>query len=584
VRPTGLIGLFRPLVGDHRWLLASLAVTSTLSGFIEAALLFVIVSWAVGIASGDGDLMFDLGPAGAVPVTMSQTMAVAAALIVLALLVAFLNARTTARIWSRVTGNLRKSLQAAYLHASGETQYAETAGHLQDVMSTSIGRVSQGVLSLTGGITAGLQFTALMAAAAVVDITSTLLLVAAVAVLSALLRPVMSLTRRKGERTRSAGLDHSVRVAETVALAREIRAFDVTVQTQSTLESSVDEVSAAGYSSRLIAGLTPNIFRSLLLGMVVAGLGAISAVGIADVANLGAVVLLAVRSLAYAQAFNSHLQQMTEMGPYLKQVQDLEGLYLSSPMPRDGDVLGPILHLRCEGLSYSYSPGRPALSQVTWELSRGQSLGIVGPSGGGKSTLVQLLLRLRLPHAGALVVNGRNATSFDRSSWARRVVFVPQQNHLLRGTVGENIRFLRPGFDDTAVVDAARRAHVHEDIQRLPQGYATVVGSGARDLSGGQLQRLGIARALLGNPDVLILDEPTSALDMHSEALIQQTLEELHGRVMLIIVAHRLSTISYCDQILVLEDGRVTASGMPSEVAQHSRFYREALSYSRPAG
>ena len=584
MRPAGLVSLFRPLVGDHRWLLASLAVTSTLSGFVEAALLFVIVSWAVGIASGDGDLRLDLGPAGAVPVTMSQTMAVAAALIVLALLVAFLNARTTARIWSRVTGNLRKSLQAAYLHASGETQYAETAGHLQDVMSTSIGRVSQGVLSLTGGITAGLQFTALMAAAAVVDITSTLLLVAAVAVLSALLRPVMSLTRRKGERTRSAGLDHSVRVAETVALAREIRAFDVTVQTQSTLESSVDEVSAAGYSSRLIAGLTPNIFRSLLLGMVVAGLGAISAVGIADVANLGAVVLLAVRSLAYAQAFNSHLQQMTEMGPYLKQVQDLEGLYLSSPMPRDGDVLGPILHLRCEGLSYSYSPGRPALSQVTWELSRGQSLGIVGPSGGGKSTLVQLLLRLRLPHAGALVVNGRNATSFDRSSWARRVVFVPQQNHLLRGTVGENIRFLRPGFDDTAVVDAARRAHVHEDIQRLPQGYATVVGSGARDLSGGQLQRLGIARALLGNPDVLILDEPTSALDMHSEALIQQTLEELHGRVMLIIVAHRLSTISYCDQILVLEDGRVTASGMPSEVAQHSRFYREALSYSRPTG
>jgi ABC-type multidrug transport system ATPase subunit len=136
---------------------------------------------------------------------------------------------------------------------------------------------------------------------------------------------------------------------------------------------------------------------------------------------------------------------------------------------------------------------------------------------------------------------------------------VPQDNKLTRATVADNIRFFREGFSDEAVELAARRAHLHEDVLRLPDRYDTLVGPGERSLSGGQAQRLGIARALLAQPKLLILDEPTSALDARSEELIRQTLEELRGSTTLVLIAHRPATLEVCDAVLRIEQGRVTA-------------------------
>jgi ABC-type multidrug transport system fused ATPase/permease subunit len=226
-------------------------------------------------------------------------------------------------------------------------------------------------------------------------------------------------------------------------------------------------------------------------------------------------------------------------------------------------------------------PGKPAIEDLTFALSRGEAIGIVGPSGAGKSTLVQLFLRLREPNSGQALVNEVPAYAFAFADWTRRFSYVAQEPHLVAGSVAENIAFFRDDIDREAVERAARAAHIHDEILAMSDGYDTWVGDDGRRLSGGQRQRVSIARALAGSPDVIVLDEPTSALDMQSEALIQKTLEELKGRVTLVIVAHRLSTLNNCDRIMVLGDGRLQAFGTSAELLGSNEFYRRAVELSR---
>ena len=200
----------------------------------------------------------------------------------------------------------------------------------------------------------------------------------------------------------------------------------------------------------------------------------------------------------------------------------------------------------------------------------------MGPSGSGKSTLVQLLLRLRPPEVGRYLVNGLDAARYTPDSFARHFAYVPQDNKLVYGSVADNIRFHRAGYSDEDVIAAARRAHIHDDIVKMPDGYDTMVGPGGADLSGGQRQRVGMARGLLSDPAVLILDEPTSALDLRSESLVQDSLAELHGSVTLILIAHRMTTLSICDRLLVLREGELEALGPRDEVVQHNAFLRQA--------
>ena len=192
------------------------------------------------------------------------------------------------------------------------------------------------------------------------------------------------------------------------------------------------------------------------------------------------------------------------------------------------------------------------LNNVDAVIDEYEMVGIVGPSGSGKSTLVQLLLGLRSPTSGAVFADGRDIRTLSRAEWARHVTFVPQQAHLIAGTVADNIRFFRDDVSDERIEHAARLASLHDDVMGWPEGYAREVGEQGGHLSGGQQQRLVIARALVEDPDVLILDEPTSALDVRSEYLVRQTLNGLREHMTVIVIAHRLSTLEICDRIMVV--------------------------------
>ena len=232
--------------------------------------------------------------------------------------------------------------------------------------------------------------------------------------------------------------------------------------------------------------------------------------------------------------------------------------------------------LRFEHVSFTYRDNLPpALNDVSFSVSAGQLVALVGPSGSGKTTLTYLVPRFYDPQSGRITLDGHDLRDVSQDSLAAQVGMVTQETFLFHTTVRENLLYARPDAGEETLFAAARAAHIHDFIAALPDGYDTVVGERGFKLSGGEKQRLSIARAILKNPRVLVLDEATSSLDSQSEAVIQAALEPLmHGRTTLVI-AHRLSTILAADLILVMDHGRLVESGTHAELLARGGLYAE---------
>ena len=566
-----------PYVEDKKRL-AILTSASILSGFAEAFLLFLVVRAAVGIAADQERIDLSLGPV-ATEVTVVGLLVVALAVLVLMLGLGLLIAHCTARLASSALRRARRRTITAFVRSSWRTQASEPEGRLQELLTSHVTRISNGVVTLGGGLTAALNFVALMATALFVNTLAAGVIVVGVTILFFCLRPLTRRTKQQARAQTKANAGFAANVAQTVRLSADIRVFGVGESVLDEIDRASSHVERLVYKARFLQRATPSVYQVVALLLVIAGMIAVYAADLGDVADLGAVVLLMVRALSYSQQVQSALQTAGEITPFVDDLRQRTATYEADATVDGGEPISVVRSVRFRGASFGYQPGVPVLSGVDFEVHRGEVIGIVGPSGSGKSTLVQLLLRLRRLDAGAYEINGAPAERYALASWAEACTYVPQENRLLAGTVADNVRFFRE-IDHDAVVHACRLAHLDADVMLLPDGYQTLVGPGGSDLSGGQRQRLGLARALVTDPSILILDEPTSALDIRSEALVQETLEQIKGSMTMFIVAHRMTTLSACDRIMVLRDGRLEAFGTPEELRSND-FYSEAMRLSR---
>jgi ABC-type multidrug transport system fused ATPase/permease subunit len=292
--------------------------------------------------------------------------------------------------------------------------------------------------------------------------------------------------------------------------------------------------------------------------------------------------LVSARLLPAANRLFLDFSVLWDVLPYVKNVHKLTAALSSttpSSRPTIQGVPFPAQWLAVEGvnLGYRYPESTAAsLSGVNLTIRRGAAYGLAGPSGAGKTTLVDILLRLLDPSQGKLVVDGIDAASIPLADWRSRIGYVAQQPFVTDDTLLANIAFgVSPSeVDRDLATDCLRRANLESVVDDLPQGLDTRLGERGIRLSGGQRQRVAIARALYKRPEILILDEATSALDSIAERAIQDAINQLHGDVTLIVIAHRISTIQGCDEIWLLESGGISATGTYAELLEKSELFR----------
>jgi ATP-binding cassette, subfamily B, bacterial len=564
----------RLLVGDQGKLIVLTGFFVTLSALAEVVTLALIAQIAVTLVKVKGTHVrvgvFHIhGP--------TKTLIVAAFVICIARLVLLqvpqtvIPARVMANVWSR----LRMNLFERFSDASWELQSREREGRLQEIMTNQAGQATQGLGSFLALINSTLTFLVLLASAFVLNLFAAVIIVALASVMLAIMRPLRGLGRRRARSLSKAQVSYAGAVAESIRIAEEAHVFGAGAALRRRIDRRIAAARRLLFQTQLLGRIGSNLSETFIYLLLVCGLLILNATGDKQDASLGAVVLILVRASSSAQNIQSAYQSLIQALPFIELTQETERRYREGQLHAGTHLLPHVTSVAFNGVGYAYRAGRPVLSDIHFNVEEGEVVGIIGPSGAGKSTLVQLLLRLRTPSEGSYLVNGIPAREIVAEDWRRQVTYVPQEPRLLHASVAENIRFFRD-LDDEEVQRAARLARIHEDVIGWPEGYDTIVGPRADAVSGGQQQRICLARALAGRPEVLVLDEPTSALDPTSESLIQESLTSLKQQLTLFIVAHRMSTLDICDRVMIIIDGKLTAFDTIELLQRNNPYYRSA--------
>jgi ABC-type multidrug transport system fused ATPase/permease subunit len=566
-----------PFLAGQRRRMALLTASAIAGGFAEAGALVVIARVAVELAAKNGSDHVDVA---GMSVSLGALIGIALGLVIVRTALAVWQSRLNALATTTTLSNVRKSVIKLFLGASWALQSSEREGRIQELLTTYAGMASNAIVNLVVAVVSVCSIVALVVTAFAVNPVASLAVAGAAVLIGLTLRPIRGAIQRRSRRASESNLAFATALTELASTTQEVRIFDVEQNVRERLDRLTDETSTRLRRTRFLSTVVVAIYQGIALMLIVLALFVAYESGVSGLASLGAVVLIMLRSLGYGQNLQQGLQGLHESVPYFEGLIDEQARYLAGAIDRSGAPVEGIGELDFRDVWFAYPDGKPVLRGVSFTTEPGEIIGIVGPSGAGKSTLVQLILRLRDPSSGVIACSGRDITELSLEEWYRHIAFVPQEARLFAGSVEDNIRFFRDQVGHEMIERAAKRAHLHDEILAMPHGYQTSVGERGGELSGGQRQRLCIARALVGDPSIIVLDEPTSALDPRSEALMRDTMGALKRSTTTFVIAHRMSTLTICDRIMVIHGGELQGFDAPSALARGNDFYREALELS----
>jgi ATP-binding cassette subfamily B protein len=574
--------LTRPTSRNLRVLRRLLAFVRPYAGHVAISALALTVAAAAVLAFGVGlRWLIDSGFVAGAARRLDQALVGILAVVVVLAIATFARAYFVSWLGERVAADIRTAVFANVVRLSPQFFEATRTGEilsrlttdttvLQVVVGSTASMAIRNVLLVVGG-------TAMMAITSL-KLTALALLVVPIAIVPIVLfgRQVRTLSRASQDRVGDVGAN----IDETLNAVRTVQAFNnetaESVRFGGLVEAAFVAAARRVRARAVLAAVSITlVFSAIGVVLWIGGHDAIA--GRISAGDLSAFVFYAVivaGSAGSLSEFAADLQRAAGASERLFELLDAGSVIAAPadpaalPAPGRGAVAFENVTFR-----YPARPDRAALHALSFSVAPGETVALVGPSGAGKTTVFQLLLRFYDPDSGRIRLDGVDIARADPAAVRARIGLVPQEPVIFGADVAANIRYGRADASDAEVRAAAAAAQALEFIERLPQGFATFVGERGVRLSGGQRQRLAIARAILRDPPLLLLDEATSALDAESERLVQRALEELRANRTVLVIAHRLATVQRADRIVVLDQGRIVASGTHRELVAQGGLY-----------
>jgi len=568
VEASGLLSASRATLPSSLWHLlkgrriaASLQSLSALcEGLVEAAILVLIASLGLDFVGDSSKSVFEFGPVSFSPAAASFWLV---GLVFVRLAFALYSARLMTRTEVMISRLIRLSLLGTYMSSDGEARRSLPRGTDQQALTVW----PQQLGSLCGSLLAAASNVVIMASmllvAVVTEPMASVVMVLAICIGVFLFLPIRRRIRRLSAEVLEAqsGLANSIYEAGNLVTEAEI--FGVKDRLRYRVSRFIEaEARSRDKVTFSKASISP-LYTAVVFLIVALALVTVFTTQVGNVATYGPVLLLVIRSISYGQGIQRIGSTVASLRPLLERLRTVESQLLDRRIVWGSERLPSLDRIELANVSYLHADSGRGVRNISFSAGRGARIGLVGPSGGGKTTIVRLLLGELEPQSGQFLVNGVVRERFLEQDFRRLIVGVPQFPHLVDLSLTENVRFFRSAVSDYAVAEALRGADFELGLE---SGLGLSRALGEHSMSGGQVQRIGLARALAGDPGLLILDEPTSAVDQESQSRIIRALRNLPSETTVVVISHRPEVLELCSTLFFVKDGVISSVGTPHEI------------------